>query len=85
MKVKEATKVIPQMNTLEHGNSFVNEDYNGYDLSYLSIKYISEVLSTEQFKDLMSDFEKISQLGNNIINNMFSYYDEKLENKIVIK
>lgn len=85
MKVKEATKVIPQMNTLEHGNSFVNEDYNCYDLSYLSIKYISEVLSTEQFKDLMSDFEKISQLGNNIINNMFSYYDEKLENKIVIK
>lgn len=82
MKVKEATKVIPQMNTLEHGNSFVNEDYNGYDLSYLSIKYISEVLSTEQFKDLMSDFEKISQLGNNIINNMFSYYDEKLENKM---
>ena len=85
IKVKEATKVIPQMNTLEHGNSFVNEDYNCYDLSYLSIKYISEVLSAEQFKDLMSDFEKISQLGNNIINNMFSYYDEKLENKIVIK
>lgn len=82
MKVKEATKVIPQMNTLEHENFFVNEDYNGYDLSYLSIKYISEVLSTEQFKDLMSDFEKISQLGNNIINNMFSYYDEKLENKM---
>ena len=45
MKVKETTKVIPQMNTLEHGNSFVNEDYNGYDLSYLSIKYLSEVLS----------------------------------------
>ena len=85
MKVKEAIKVIPQMNTLKHGNSFVNEDYNGYDLSYLSIKYLSEVLSTEQFKDLMSDFEKISQLGNNIIDNMFSYYDEKLENKIVIK
>ena len=78
-------KVIPQMNTLEHGNSFVNEDYNGYDLSYLSIKYLSEVLSAEQFKDLMSDFKKISQLGNNIIHKMFSYYDEKLENKIVKK
>lgn len=85
MKVKEATKVIPQMNTLEHGNSFVNEDYNGYDLSYLSIKYLSEVLSAEQFKDLMSDFKKISQLGNNIIHKMFSCYDEKLENKIVKK
>ena len=85
MKVKETTKVIPQMNTLEHGNSFVNKDYNGYDLSYLSIKYLSEVLSAEQFKDLMSEFKKISQLGNNIIHKMFSYYDEKLENKIVKK
>ena len=85
MKVKEATKVIPQINTLEHGNSFVNEDYNGYDLSYLSIKYLSEVLSAEQFKNLMSDFKKISQLGNDIIQKMFTYYDEKLENKIVKK
>lgn len=84
-KVKEVTKVIPQMNTLEHGISFVNEDYNGYDLSYLSIKYLSEILSAEQFKDLMSDFKKISQLGNDIIQKMFSYYDEKLENKIVKK
>ena len=85
MKVKESTKVIPQMNTLEHGNSFVNEDYNGYDLSYLSIKYLSEVLSVEQFKNLMSDFKKISQLGNDIIQKMFCYYDEKLENKNVKK
>ena len=33
----------------------------------------------------MSDLKKISQLGNNIIHKMFSYYDEKLENKIVKK
>lgn len=85
MKIKETTKVIPQMNNLEHGNSFVNEDYNGYDLSYLSIKYLSEVLSAEQFKDLKFDFKKISQLGNNIIQKVFSYYDEKLENTIIKK
>lgn len=73
------------MNNLKHGNSFVNEEYNGYDLSYLSIKYLSEVLNAEQFKDLMSDFKKISQLGDDIIQKMFSYYDEKLENTIVEK
>lgn len=78
LKVREETKVIPQMNSLEHGNSFVNEDYNGYDLSYLAIRYLSEVLSAEQFKDLMSDFSKISQLGDGIIQKIFSYYDEKL-------
>ncbi len=67
------------MNSLEHGESFINEDYNGYDLSYLSVKYLSEVLSAEKFKTLISDFSKISQLGNDIIQKMFSYYDEKLE------
>ena len=85
LNVREKTKVVPQMNSLEHGNSFVNENYNGYDLSYLSIKYLSEVLSAEQFKDLMSDFAKINQLSDNIIQKMFSYYDTKLENIIVKK
>lgn len=85
LNVREKTKVIPEMNSLKHGNTFVNKDYNGYDLSYLSIKYLSEVLSAEQFKGLMSDFSKISQLGEDIIQKMFNYYDEKLENKIVKK
>lgn len=59
LKVREETKVIPQLNSLKHGNSFINEAYNGYDLSYLSIKYLSEMLSAEQFKGLMSDFQRL--------------------------
>lgn len=83
MKVKESTKVIPKMNALEHGDSFVNQNYNGYDLSFLAIKYISEILSTEQFKCLMSDFEKINKLGDDIIQQMFKYYDEELKETII--
>lgn len=83
MKVKESTKVIPKMNVLEHGDSFVNQNYNGYDLSFLAIKYISEVLSPEQFKCLMSDFEKINKLGDDIIQQMFKYYDEELKETII--
>lgn len=79
LKVKEQTKVIPQMNNLEHGNSFINDNYNGYDLSYLSIRYLSEILSTEQFKNLMSDFSSINEFGNNIIQKMFDYYNEKFK------
>lgn len=78
LRVRAQTKVIPQMNNLEHGNSFVNDDYNGYDLSYLSIRYLSEILSTEQFKNLMADFSMIDEFGNDIIQKMFDYYDEKL-------
>lgn len=82
-KVKEETKIIPQMNNLEHGTSFVNENYNGYDLCYLSIKYLSEILNDEQFRTLISNFTEINQLGKHIIQKMFDYYDEKLKNKIL--
>ena len=78
LRVREQTKIIPQMNHLKHGDSFVNDRYNGYDLSYLAIKYLSEILSAEQFKKLMSDFSMIYEFGNDIIQKMFAYYDEKL-------
>ena len=79
LNVREQTKVIPKMNNLKHGNSFISDNYNGYDLSYLSIRYLSEMLNSKQFKNLMSDFSKIDEFGNDIIQKMFVYYDEKIE------
>ena len=76
LKVKEVTKVIPDINALTHGNSFCNDNYNGYDLSYLCIKYLSQILDKESFKNLMSDFTKIKLLGTTIIRDMFNYFDE---------
>lgn len=76
--VKENTNVIPNLNDIKHGNLFYNENYNGYDLSYLSIRYLYEIIGENEFKKLMHDFEKIKEIGNNIIYDMFSYYDEKI-------
>ncbi|MDO4963355.1 MAG: collagenase [bacterium] len=81
--VKESTKIIPNLNQIKHGNSFCNENYNGYDLSYLCIRYLSEIMSQENFKALMLDFNQIKMFGNNVINDMFEYYDKKIENKRV--
>ena len=50
-KVRDKTKKIPVLNDLEHGNLFCNDDYNGYELSYLVIRYLSEILDKNQFKD----------------------------------
>lgn len=80
LKVKKKTLVIPNLNNLKHGTSFRNENYNGYDLSYLCIRYVSEILSNEEFQNLMSDFDKIKVYGNEIANKMFKYFDEKLIN-----
>ena len=80
LKVKENTKTIPNLNNLEHGNSFCNDQYNGYDLSYLSIRYLSEILNSEDFKKLMSDFSNIREYGNDIVTKMFPYFDKKINN-----
>lgn len=77
-QAKNNTKQIPDLNTLIHGKSFVNENYNGYNLSYLSIRYLSEILTKDEFFNLMSNFEKIKGIGSNIIQNMFEYYDKKI-------
>ena len=77
-KVKRETKKIPNLNELKHGDSFCNDKYNGYDLSYLSIRYLNEVLNLEEFRKLMSDFSGIKEYGKDVINKMFAYYDEKI-------
>lgn len=76
-KVKEETKVIPNLNDLEHGNSFCNDKYNGYNLSYLAIKYLNDILNPKEFIQLMSDFSNIKKYGNDIVSSMFTYYEEK--------
>ena len=79
LRVKEDTKEIPNLNSLKHGDSFYNNKYNGYDLSYLSIKFLNDTLNQEEFIKLMSDFSNIKKYGDNIVSKMFSYYDQKLD------
>lgn len=78
---KMTTKELPNLNNINHGNSFCNEYYNGYILSYLCIRYLSETLSSEDFKKLMRDFDKITEYGNTILNDMFGYYDNIFNNQ----
>lgn len=80
LKVKNNTLVIPNLNEIEHGTSFCNNNYNGYDLSYLCIRYLREIMTNEEFQDLMSNFSKIKEYGINIIENMFTYYDSIINN-----
>ncbi len=81
-KVKDNTKIIPELNNLEHGNSFSNDNYDGYALSYLSIRYLNEILEEQEFYDLMSDFDQIKKYGNTIIQDMFNYYTDKFNNRV---
>ena len=75
LKVKEETKSILDLNVLKHGESFCNNKYNGYDLSYLCVRYLDYILKPDEFRLLMSDFSQIRNYGNKIIYKMFDYFD----------
>lgn len=66
-RVKANTKKYPKINELDHGESFSNENYNGYKLSLLSVKYLYEKLGHEKFKELMHDTDKIKEYGETIL------------------
>lgn len=65
---------IPCINDLNHGSDFVNENYNGYDLAYLAVKYLIENNSDEDFYLIMRSKVAIKDIGENILNIAISYY-----------
>ena len=81
--VKSNTRIIPNLNDLQHGNQFCNNDYNGYYLSYIAIRYLNETLSKEKFRNLMKNFDEIKRIGENVITDAFEYYEEKINNKSI--
>ncbi len=78
-KVMLKTKRIPSMNELVHGKKFVNEDYNGYDLSYLAVRYMFETMTHDDILAVVKDNDKALRLGENVLNEAFNYYQDKLE------
>ena len=73
----DTTKVIPNLNDLKHGSSFVNKDYNGYKLSLLAVKYLYDNLDFEDFKKLLSDTKKVEEYGLNVLNEAIYFYKDK--------
>ncbi len=80
-KVKSNTKIIPNLNELEHGKAFQTENYNGYNLSLLAVKYLCDKLSFDEFKNLIKDNNGIINYGNTVLEEAFSYYNSKIIKK----
>lgn len=76
---KIRNKVIPNLNQLWHGNSFYNENYDGYQLSYLSIRYLYETLSKKEFYSLLFDIDKAREIGCDVAEKAIKYFDNKYE------
>lgn len=68
---------LPSINELTHGNGFVNDKYNGYDLSYLVVRYLIEINSEDNFNSIMRDKKKIINIGEHVLSDAIDFYVSK--------
>lgn len=73
-KVLSETKNIPNLNELSHGSSFITNNYNGYKLSLIAVKYLYDKIGLEDFKKILYDNEKIIEYGETILKDAINYY-----------
>lgn len=76
-----STKILPNLNIINHNQGFVTEDYNGYNLSYLCVKYLFDTKSIEEIRKIVYSYEESIKIGNTILEEMFDYYKNILELK----
>lgn len=67
------------MNQLSHGEMFVNEEYNGYELSYLAVRYLLETRSKDEIHEMIKSSYKALEIGNEILPCALNYFKTKLE------
>lgn len=68
-------KINMNMNMLNHEGNFIKQgSYNGYDLSYLCVKYMIEVYSRKELQAIIRDENALSKLGIDILQKAINYY-----------
>lgn len=70
-------KEYPNLNTLEHESNFSNDYYNGYELSYVVVRYLLEIKSVEEIRKIIKDYEYSTTIGQTILSEAIAYYKEK--------
>lgn len=68
------TKSIPDLNSLSHGSKFETDEYSGYRLSLIAVKYIYDKIGINEFKKLLSNIDRIHEYGTNILYEIFEKY-----------
>jgi hypothetical protein len=77
-------KIIPPLSFLmEHGDKYgyfydlETNKYNGYYLSYVLVRYLSETIDMNDFQKIVRSKSLIDNLGDNILNDAVNYYIDK--------
>ncbi len=72
-------KIKPSLNKfrlddLKHGVKFVNNEYNGYDISYIMVRYILENYNNKELNILIRNRFEIQKLEEKIMDEIIDYF-----------
>lgn len=88
-KIVSDNNIIPKINFLQkHGSKYgefvdlETHKYNGYDLSYLAIRYLVETTDKTIISKIMRKKDLINKVGENILEDAVSYYTNIFTNEI---
>lgn len=74
------------LNELSHEEgTFVTKEINGYDVSYLVVKYLLEILSEEEFNRLIRDNKRIYEIRKDSLATSKEILSIKIKIKAIIK
>ncbi len=88
IKISGENKEIPKISYLhKHGTNYgefvdaKTNKYNGYDWSYLMIRYLIETLSKKELNKLMRSKQSILDIEGTITNDTYNYFTKKVKTK----
>lgn len=67
------------LNELNHNDKSFR-DYNGYNLSYIAIRYLYETKKLEEFINIINNQETLLKIGESILHDVCNYYNMNLKN-----
>lgn len=66
---------IGNMSNLSHENgNFVTDEYNGYDLSYICVKYLMKIYTKEEFNKLIRNNKAVSKIESTVLNDAIKFF-----------
>lgn len=70
-------KEMPNMNEISHGKLFVNDKYDGYIASFISVNYLIKTLSHNELLSVIKNKKLIYKIGKNILDDAVKYYNDE--------
>ena len=69
---------LPIMNDLTHqGSGFKQENYDGYDLVYVCVRYLIETTDKNKLLEILKDYDLATEVGKTVLEDAINYYKNK--------